>query len=401
MCFNAAKSWQLGWYSEKTYTIQPLSSNPPSNSGTYYVGKLHGVVDYREESSAKVLIKLNRASGADYYISFNAKKSFNLGTKEGGNQVLIVTAEGDGYAESELVAKLNTGGNYQIPNFDGSGETLNVDVVAVNGSTDADVQICLGDCSPEPECTSNAHCPVTSTDPCTENRCVESSCQLIFDQSLCSDCNDGESLLEVDIRTDNYPTETDWKVVSKTTGQTVASRNEYAENGKDYPSEAICVPDDLYTFTINDSYGDGICCSYGAGSYSVMYDSELVGSGGSFENSEKFDFGGISCPTGQTTLDVAVLTDNYPGETTWNVKNECDGSVVASDGPYPSAAYLYASGLVCVPENDKYTFTINDTYGDGICCSYGIGSFTIAFGGVEIGSGGEFGTQTTQTWGDC
>jgi len=368
------------------------------------MGKLQGAVDYMNSSSAKVLIKLNTASGNDYFISFNAKKGFNVGTLEGGNQVLIVTAgaEGNGYAESELVAKLGTGGNYQIPNFDGSGETLNVDVVAINGSIDADVEICLGDCStPPPQCTVSADCPVTDTDPCTENKCIEGSCQPIFNQSLCSDCNDGESLLEVDIRTDSYPTETGWQVVSKSTGQTVASGNGYAERGKDYPSGGMCVPDDLYTFTINDSYGDGICCSYGSGSYSVRYNSELVGSGGSFGTSEKFDFGEFSCPAGQTTLDVAILTDNYPGETTWNVKNDCDGSTVASDGPYASKGYPYASGSLCVPENDKYTFTINDAYGDGICCSYGLGSFAITFDGVEVGSGGEFGTQTTQTWGSC
>ena len=148
MCFNAAKSWQLGWYTGKTYTIQSPSSNPPADTGTSYVGKLQGIVDYMSNSNAKVLIKINTVRGDDYFINFNARKGFNIGTQEGGNQIMIVTAgaEGLAYSESTLVAKLNAGGSYQIGNFDGSGMTLSVDVLAIDSSNDADVTICLGDC---------------------------------------------------------------------------------------------------------------------------------------------------------------------------------------------------------------------------------------------------------------
>jgi len=148
MCFNAAKSWQLGWYSGKTYTIQSPSSNPPADTGTSYVGKLQGIVDYTTSSNAKVLIKINTASGDDYFINFNARKGINIGTQEGGDQIMIVTAglEGLKYAPSTLVAKLSAGGRYQIADLDGSGMTLTVEVLAINVSEDAEISICLGDC---------------------------------------------------------------------------------------------------------------------------------------------------------------------------------------------------------------------------------------------------------------
>lgn len=45
-----------------------------------------------------------------------------------------------------------------------------------------------------------------------------------------------------------------------------------------------------YTFTISDVYGDGICCQYGNGSYSLTADSTTLASGGSFGSSENTTF---------------------------------------------------------------------------------------------------------------
>ena len=37
-----------------------------------------------------------------------------------------------------------------------------------------------------------------------------------------------------------------------------------------------------------------------------------------------------------------------------------------------------------------YRFTILDTFGDGICCGFGAGSYSLSVDGVEVGAGGEF-----------
>lgn len=39
----------------------------------------------------------------------------------------------------------------------------------------------------------------------------------------------------------------------------------------------------------------------------------------------------------------------------------------------------------------QYTFTMNDSEGDGICCSYGNGSFRVLANSISVFSGGEFG----------
>lgn len=111
------------------------------------------------------------------------------------------------------------------------------------------------------------------------------------------DCSDNE--LTLNITTDNYPAETTWSITSGNT--TVASGGSYANANTSY-SEDICLPDGCYTFTINDSYGDGICCSYGNGSYTLIAsDGSTVVTGGNFATSESTNFcesadgGGSDC----------------------------------------------------------------------------------------------------------
>ena len=110
-------------------------------------------------------------------------------------------------------------------------------------------------------------------------------------------CSDNE--VNLSITFDNYPEETAW-TLTNSGGQTVASGGTYGNqaDGSTY-TEDLCLPDGCYTFTITDVYGDGICCSYGNGSYSLTGSSGVLASGGSFTNSQATDFclGGAPAPT--------------------------------------------------------------------------------------------------------
>ena len=97
-----------------------------------------------------------------------------------------------------------------------------------------------------------------------------------------------------------------------------------------------------------------------------------------------------SCILGGQNLVVSILTDNYPGETTWTL-TDLDGAVVASGGPYSDAGTLYEESI-CVGDG-CYAFTINDSFGDGICCAFGEGSYTVSSDGVVLAAGGEFASQ--------
>ena len=100
------------------------------------------------------------------------------------------------------------------------------------------------------------------------------------DSSACSNVN-------LTITFDNYAPEVSWQL-NDANGQTVLAGNGYTRaNNNTSISENICLPDGCYNFVINDSYGDGICCAYGRGSYSITDASGTVlASGGEYNYSE-------------------------------------------------------------------------------------------------------------------
>ncbi|HRJ14134.1 MAG TPA: zinc-dependent metalloprotease [Saprospiraceae bacterium] len=108
--------------------------------------------------------------------------------------------------------------------------------------------------------------------------------------------------------------------------------------------------------------------------------------------------GGNPTPTcANNTVILRLVLDNYGPETTWRLTNST-GQVVKSGGPYPKGmAGTAILDTMCLP-NGCYTFRILDTYGDGICCNYGNGSYTLrnAAGQVLI-TGGQFGFEESKS----
>lgn len=91
---------------------------------------------------------------------------------------------------------------------------------------------------------------------------------------------------------DNYPEETSWEL-NNDSDQTVASGGTYdnESDGSNLDVE-LCLDLGCYTLNVYDAYGDGMCCNYGNGSYTLVNqnnDNVLV-SGGSFQDEESSDF---------------------------------------------------------------------------------------------------------------
>ncbi|MFZ6053524.1 WD40/YVTN/BNR-like repeat-containing protein, partial [Halocola ammonii] len=94
---------------------------------------------------------------------------------------------------------------------------------------------------------------------------------------------------------------------------------------------------------------------------------------------------------GNNPVIVQIVTDNFGAETTWEIIDS-NGSIVAEGGPYTNhqanGEYPEPDVQVCL-QNGCYDFSIYDTYGDGMCCAYGNGSYTLldADGNVLITGG--------------
>ncbi|MCB9302455.1 MAG: T9SS type A sorting domain-containing protein [Lewinellaceae bacterium] len=99
--------------------------------------------------------------------------------------------------------------------------------------------------------------------------------------------------------------------------------------------------------------------------------------------------GGNGCE-GQE-LSLSLHLDNYGVETTWVIRDTND-VVLYSGGPYLNVlGGVLVEQELCLEEG-CYVFEILDSYGDGICCQFGQGYYSLKdTSGAVIASGGDFG----------
>ena len=104
------------------------------------------------------------------------------------------------------------------------------------------------------------------------------------------------------------------------------------------------------------------------------------------------------CPTGSVSIKIVLTTDNYSAETSWQLKDKF-GVVLLSNGTLTNATTF--SDSICVASAGCLSFVLNDSFGDGICCNYGIGSVQIYINNVlQTNYNGQF-TYTYSYYLNC
>merc|ERR1711862_174812 len=272
-------------------------------------------------------------------------------------------------------------------------------------------------------CASNAACD--DGDACTVDTCDNGVCSSVLD---CAICGDGAfSVLE--LTTDNYPGETSWDI-KDSSGNQKYDGSGYSDANTLHTLN-MCLETDEYTFNIADTYGDGICCSYGSGGYKIKVNGEEVVSGGEFGSSETETFTVNASPvappttapiTPPTTAPVApptpspvtapvapptptsdtcemfvfsLTTDQFGYETSFELVNDLTGGIRLAGGLYSSS--MTFEEVSCLT-NGRYIFTVSDSHGDGICCNHGNGNYKVLLSGQIIRQGGDFGESETFTF---
>ena len=109
-------------------------------------------------------------------------------------------------------------------------------------------------------------------------------------------------------------------------------------------------------------------------------DEDDIDCGGSCEECLCFD----------QTLQLTIQFDHYPEETSWTIRRP-NGVIVAAAGPFIEAIGLSTYTEEIRLSEGQYIFSLNDSYGDGICCNYGEGSFQLLdSNGAIVIAGHEF-----------
>jgi len=93
---------------------------------------------------------------------------------------------------------------------------------------------------------------------------------------------------------------------------------------------------------------------------------------------------------------VNITTDAYASETSWTIKNASGTTVASGGGNWQDLAAVGQTVRtpvqVTLSANQCYDFEILDAFGDGICCQYGNGAYSVVDAiGTTLLSGGEFG----------
>merc|ERR1712115_430514 len=263
-------------------------------------------------------------------------------------------------------------------------------------------------------CASDASC--NDGDPCTADTCDNGVCSNVLDCALC-----GGVGCVLELTTDNYPGETSWDIKGS------SGNKEYEGSGYSDANTLhtidMCLETDEYTFNIADTYGDGICCSYGSGGYKIKVNGEEVVSGGEFGSSETETFTVNASPVAPpTTAPVApptpspvtapvapptptsdtcemfvlsLTTDQFGYETSFELVNDLTGGIRLAGGLYGSS--MTFEEVSCLT-NGRYIFTVSDSHGDGICCNHGNGNYKVLLSGQIIRQGGDFGESETFTF---
>ncbi|GFH59958.1 hypothetical protein CTEN210_16434 [Chaetoceros tenuissimus] len=178
ICFNGAKSVELGWYDDRVATISP-------HVGDEFSGRLIGVNDYAISNQSDTLvveIKNSDSSVDSLFVMYNKAEGLNEDTSEAVNKVIITQGVAGG--QSWKLAEITPGQTWTSENYV-FGKTLSISTSAE--ASEGNVQyvtttIKFTDtaCSINNECTTDLQ-----NYNCLSEQCVNSVCKIINQDDCC------------------------------------------------------------------------------------------------------------------------------------------------------------------------------------------------------------------------
>merc|ERR1719203_1530301 len=146
----------------------------------------------------------------------------------------------------------------------------------------------------------------------------------------------------VEVTSDDWPGDISWYLKNEETGEEILSGGGYTDKNTLFTDSGPICPG-TYEFRIDDSWGDGLCCSYGNGGYSVKVNGEVVASGAQYTSYESTTF------TAPAVVLVEITSDSWPGDISWYLKNEGTGEEILSGGGYTEGNTLFTDSAAVSP----------------------------------------------------
>jgi subtilisin family serine protease len=154
--------------------------------------------------------------------------------------------------------------------------------------------------------------------------------------------------------------------------------------------------EDLGTAGRDDLYGYGLVSALGA--YNLLTTSTGITAPPTTEPPIS-DPGATTPPSSCAEATLFLRTDDYPYETFVSLYDVSNNVYLWLSGA-DLANTDYSLSSDCLDTNGCYEFSITDTVGDGLCCSYGFGFFELSYSGAPVVSGDEIGFGVTYLLGN-
>jgi PKD repeat protein len=177
------------------------------------------------------------------------------------------------------------------------------------------------------------------------------------------------STVNFEVKTDQYPTETTWKV-RNSSGTILYSGGPYSGANTVYTATWEFNEFDCYTFTIYDQYGDGICCAYGNGYYKLTDENNVVfAQGGQFGSEETKPF---------EKSDANAVTADFMADVTSIIEGESVNFSDLSSGTITAWDWVFEGGTpaTSIEQNPTVTYLLEGTYDVTLTVSNGVNSNT-------------------------
>jgi hypothetical protein len=438
MCFNAAKSWQLGWYANKSAEL--------SVDYGAFTGYLDAFVDYDNvPSNEHVLLKVG-----NLHMIYNRAKGINLETQEFVNQVTVTeklsdtdfshavgalgsgnqvtlsgytikvcSMENDNGVDKALISVWKSGGsdgcsNAPTPVRGGvAPDPTPPPVVAATRSptfprTPSPTPPPVSDPTnsptppptprptqgPSPGPTPFSTTPMPTPPPTpgptpgptnlpTPPPTPRPTSAPITPAPTHADCEMGEMDVRITIRTDSKPGETRW-VLKKYHSSPIDWVVKMDKSFHQYEYR-YCLPDtEVYEFRLSDTGGDGIkSADSGEGFYEIKVNGKAYSEGGDFGATE-VDYIRGPCGLGQKALQFILKTGNEPEDISYSLTADVDGVIQnPGGGPWPAYAGRNINFVnhECLSTSPCYTFELRSSTGKGMVN----GNLEINFGEENVG----------------
>jgi hypothetical protein len=178
-------------------------------------------------------------------------------------------------------------------------------------------------------------------------------------------------VITVTINTDDYGAETIWALLDSDENPVAGNVDfetgeiNYYDDNETYVTEVAVESNQCYTFAILDFEGDGMCCEYGNGSYSVTTSTgTIIAQGGAFEQQELTDFGiqNATLSTGSFNMSNGIALYPNPANSVISIAVPQSTTLPDSYTVYNSLGQVVGSGKIA---SNSQQLNIS-TYANGV-----------------------------------